>query len=128
MHITHSQNASQCSHSPLPCSPSTSLDILQQIIQIVIVPAAAAAAIDHNLTLLLLLLLGDGAQQLLELVLGDLLAQLARAGEHDEAVLNVCGARLLDEADAAEAVGGFGGEDLGEDRGALVGCGGEGVW
>lgn len=102
-------------------SPSIpTLHILQQIIQIIIIPAATPP-VDNNLLLLLFLLLRHGVQQVLELVLGDLCAQLAGAGEHDEAVLDVGGAGLLDEADAAEAVGGFGGQDLGEDVGALVG-------
>jgi hypothetical protein len=76
-------------------------------------PAAAA----------LLLVLGDGAQDLLELLLGHAPAQLARPRERDEPRLDVGRARGLDEPDAPEPLGGVRGEDLGEEGGAGFGFG-----
>jgi hypothetical protein len=99
------------------------LHILEQIIQIVIIIPSSSSPVHDNLALLLLLLLGHGAQELFELLLCDFGAQLAGAGEHDETVLDVGGAGLFDEADAADAVGGLWGQDLGEDGVALFGCG-----
>jgi len=107
-----------------PCSSlihSPPLNVLKQIIQIIIVPSSTAPPIHDNLTLLLLLLLRNRTQQLLQLLFCDFCADLARAGEGDEAVFDVGGAGLFDEADAVEAVGGFGEENLGEDGGTLVG-------
>jgi hypothetical protein len=48
------------------------------------------------------------------------LSQLACLGECDESVLDVGGALLLDETDAAQAVGGFGVKDLVENMLASV--------
>ena len=58
---------------------------------------------------------GERVEHVLELVLGDLLAQLAGAGQGDEAVLNIGRALLLDEADAAQSVLGLGVQDLVQD-------------
>lgn len=102
---------------------SRSLNLPHQRLQfLVLIPPASAAPIDHNLTLLLLALLGHGAQDILQLVLAHFLPDLARPRQHDEPVLDIRGARLFDEPDAAQPVGGFGGQDLGEDVCALVGC------
>ena len=59
---------------------------------------------------------GDGGQQVLQLGLGDLSGQTAGAGEHDEPVFDVGGARLVHEADAGQAVECGGLEDLREQR------------
>jgi hypothetical protein len=45
------------------------------------------------------LLLGHGAEDVLELSLGDLLSELTTACQHDQSVLDVFGTRCLDEAD-----------------------------
>ena len=90
---------------------------LQVQVVIVVIPHLAPA--DHNL--LLLAIIRHRIQQLLELLLRDLLAQLPALREHDEPVLDLGGALLLDEADAAQPVGGFGVEDLVQD--ALAGFG-----
>lgn len=84
--------------------------------QVVVIVVPSLATINDDL---LLLVLRHGVEEILELGLGDLLAQLARLREHDEAVLDVVGALLLDEADAAQAVGRFGVQDLVE--GVLAG-------
>lgn len=73
------------------------------------------------LLLILALVLGHGVQQLLELLLGNLLAQLAGLGEHDETGLDVSSAGFLDKADATQTIGGFGLEDLVQNSGAAVG-------
>lgn len=73
------------------------------------------------LLLILALVLGHGVQQLLELVLGDLLAQLTGLGEHDETGFDVSSAGFLNKADATQTIGGFGLEDLVQDSGAAVG-------
>lgn len=88
-----------------------------QIQQIIVIVIPSLPATHHNL--LLLLVIRHGIQKILELCLRDLLAQLARLREHDEAVLDVGGTRFLDETDAAETVGGFGVENLAE--GVLAG-------
>lgn len=43
------------------------------------------------------------------------MAQLARLRQRNQAILNIVGALLLDKADAAQAVGRFGVQDLAED-------------
>lgn len=98
-----------------------------QIKQVVVVVIPPTASLHDDFLLLLFLLLGYGAQDVLQLVLGDLLAQLARPGQHDEAVLDVGGARFLDHADTAQTVGGLGEEDLGENGLAGLGFANTGV-
>ena len=93
--------------------------LVQQVIQIIIVPAALPPV--HSDLLRLLLLLAHSFQNGLELSFVDLLAQLAAASKHDQAALDIFCARGLDEANTANAVGGFRLEDLGEDRGADFG-------
>ena len=97
-------------------------EIISQIQEVVIIIPAAAPT-DDNLMLLLVLalVLGHGVQKLLELVFGDLLSQLAALGEHEQPALDVGSAGFLDEADAAQAIGGFGFEDLVQDGGAAFG-------
>jgi len=76
----------------------------------------------HDLNLLLLLpLFRDSPQQLLQLLLRDLTPQLPRPSQHNKPVLNVRRAGLFDDADAAQAVGSFGGEDLAEEGGTGFG-------
>jgi len=84
-------------------------NLLHQLLQLLItIPPAPSPPIHNNLLLLLLILLRHGPQNLLQLLLRDLLPYLARPREHNEPVLDVRGARLFDEADAAQAVGGVG--------------------
>lgn len=94
-------------------------NIIQQIVQIIIIPPALAPINSDLLSLLLLLAnrLEDG----LELLLVDFLAQLAAAGEHDQAVFDVLRPRGFHQANAADAVGGRGLEDLLQDGGADFG-------
>lgn len=96
-------------------------DLLHQLLQliIVIIPPATPP-VHHNFLLLFFILFRDRAQNLLELLLRHLLPYLSGAREHDEPVLDVGGARFFDEPDPAEAVGGVGGQYLGEDVVALV--------
>jgi hypothetical protein len=101
--------------------PTQSSHILQQIIQIIVIPAPTSPPIYHNLTLLLLLLFGHCTQQLFQLLLGDLGAQLVGSREHYQPILYVGGARFFYQADAAEAVGGVRREDLRENALALGG-------
>lgn len=68
-----------------------------------------------------LLLLRHRAQKLLQLLLRDLAAQLARTREHDEPVLDVLRARGLDQLDPVEAVRGVGRDDLRDEGGAGFG-------
>ena len=82
----------------------------------------------HSDLLRLLLLLAHSLQDRLELLLVDLLAQLAAARQHNQSTLDVFCARGFDEADAADAVGGFGLEDLREDGGADFGFAFSGRW
>lgn len=88
-----------------------------QIQQIIIIIPTTFPPADNNLALLLslALVLRNCIQQVLELLLSDLLAELACLCEHDEPALDIGGARFLDEADAVETVDGFGFEDLVED-------------
>lgn len=80
---------------------------IQQVI-IIIVPALSPA---HN-NLLLLLVVRHSRQQVFKLSLRHLLPQLARLRQCKKPVLDVDGALLLDESDAAETVSGLGVEDL----------------
>lgn len=101
------------------------LNLLHQLLQLLIaIPPTATPPIHHNPLLLLLILLRHRAQNILQLLLGYFLADLARPRQHNEPVLDVGRARLFDEADAPEAVRGVGRQDLREDRRALVCCGG----
>lgn len=84
-----------------------------QIQQIIIVVVPTLAPVYDNF--LLLLVLCDGGQELLELSLGDLAAQLSGLRQHDESVLDVLGPLFLDEANAAEAVRCLRVKDLVED-------------
>ena len=93
--------------------------LIQQVIQVIIVPAALPPV--HSDLLRLLLLFAHSLQNRLELRLVDFLAQLATTSKHDQAALDILCARGLHKADSANAVGGFGLEDLGEDRGADFG-------
>lgn len=96
-----------------------------QIQQIILILPTALSPINHKLMLLLILalILRNRIKQILQLVLRDLLAQLARLRKHDEPVFNIKGARFLDEADAVETVDGFGFEDLANDgRAAFYGA------
>jgi hypothetical protein len=106
-------------HHMLPprTRPGPSRSQVQKVV-ILIIPALPPINDD----LLLFLVLGDSGQEVLKLGLGDFLAQLAGARERDEPVLDVGGARFLDEADATEAVCRFGVQDLVEDRLAGLSC------
>lgn len=112
----------------LALNPSPS-NILHKLLQLLIaIPPTPSPAIHNNPLLLLLVLLRDRAEDILELVLRDLLADLACSREHNEPVLDVCCAALFDEADTAEPVGGVGRQDLREDVLALVGWGALAGW
>jgi hypothetical protein len=89
-----------------------------QIQQVIIIVPSSFPTVDHNLVFLLVLalVLGNSVQELFKLVLGDLLAQLARLGQHDQAVFDIRGPGFLHKANAAQTVGGFGLEDLVQDR------------
>lgn len=87
---------------------------------IVVLVGPSLAPVDDDL-LLLAGALGDGLEQLLELVLGDLGPQLAAARQHDEAVLDVGRAVLPHEPDAAQPVGRLGVQDLVQDVAAGFG-------
>ena len=84
------------------CNPSLFFCVSYLEVQIVILVIPVLAPVHDNL--LLLLVLRNSAQQLLELVLGDLLAKLPALRQHDQAVLDIGRALLLDEADASQAV------------------------
>ncbi len=114
--------ASQPQQSSPIQQPSATSSQVQQVIIIIIPPLPPR----HD-NLLLLLIVRHGVEQLLELVLGHLLAQLARLRQHDEPVLDVGRALLLDQADAPQPVGRLGLEDLVEDRLARFGCLSEGL-
>lgn len=101
---------------------SRNLNFFHQLLQLIVIIPSPTPPIHHNLLLFFILLLRYSSQYLLELFLRDFLADLAGSRKHNKPVFNVCCAGFLDEADAAKAVGGFGEEDLREDRGALVGC------
>ena len=89
---------------------------IQQII--IIIPTTFPPADDNFAFLLsLALVLRNCIQQILELLLGDLLAELACLCEHNQSALDIGSARFLDEADAVETVDGFGFENLVEDGG-----------
>lgn len=90
------------------------LILIQEILEIVVVPAALASL--HRDLLRLVLLLAHGLEDLLELLLVDLLPQLAGAGQLDEPALDIVGARGFYEANPPQPIGGIGLEDLGEDR------------
>lgn len=99
---------------------------IQQVI-VIIPPAFAFTTIDHDLVLLLVLalVLRNRIQQILQLVLRDFLAELARLGEHDQTILDIHGPGLFDEANPAEAIGGGWIKDLVQDGGATFGCDGQ---
>lgn len=92
--------------------------LIEKVVIVLILPALSSS--DDNL-LLLARALGHGLEQLLELVLGDFFAQLPAPREHDEPVLDVGGAVLPDEPDAAQTVGGLGVQDLVQDVAAGFG-------
>lgn len=71
--------------------------IVQQVLQVVIIPTSLSSG--HLDSLFLFLLLGHGAEDVLELSLGDLLSELTTACQHDQSVLDVFGTRCLDKAD-----------------------------
>jgi len=112
-------NAPSSSHQAILPHSSNILHKLFQLL-IVIIPTASPP-IHNNLLLLLLILLCDRAQNPLELLLADLLPDLAGAREHNEPVFYIGGARLFYETYAAEAIGCIGCEDLGKDRITLFG-------
>lgn len=89
---------------------------------IVIVSPTLSPAHDN---LLLLLLVGHGVEELLELLLGHLLPQLARLRQHDQPVFHLDRARLLDHPDAAQSVHGLGVQDLVQDAASCFGCVGD---
>lgn len=92
-----------------------------KVIQVVIIKTTLCAAVNNNATgrtarSTLCVFGGRQARQhVLELVLRDLAAQLARLGEHQQAVLDGRGALLLDEADARKTVRCIGLENLVEE-------------
>jgi hypothetical protein len=113
--VISSQNAARCT-AYVPSSHP-----FKQIIQIIIIPPPTPLPRHHNLLLSLLLLLRHTAQQILQLLFGDFRPELSTAREGDQVVLDGGRAGFFDEADSAQAVGGWGGEELGED-----GCAGFG--
>lgn len=95
---------------------------LLQVQQIIILVLPCFPTTDDNLFLLLLPIFGHGAQQILQLLLGDFGSQLTRLCQHDKPVFDFDGVRLFDQADAAKSVGSFGVEDLIEGGLAGFGC------
>lgn len=91
-----------------------------KIKQIVVVVGPALSPADDDL--LLLLLVGHGVEELLELLLGHFLSQLARLRQHDQSVLHLGRARFLDHPDATQSVHGLGVQDLVQDAGSCFGC------
>ena len=87
---------------------------LSKPIQVIVVVPPAFPPTKNNL-LFLLLALRHRTQQLLQLILRDLSPQLSRPGQHDEPVLDIRSPRLLDQPYAAQTIGSFRHEDLGED-------------
>ena len=96
-------------------------DSRQEII--VIIPTTFSPG-NHCLLLLLFLalVLRDRIEQVLQLVLRDLLSQLARLRQHDETVFNIRCAGLLHETNAVQPVNGFWFKNLVHDGSASFRC------
>lgn len=119
--LPFSDKTSTLSHShPIP----SNLHLLHQLLQLLIaIPPASPPSLNYNLAPPFLFLLAHRPQNIFQLLLGHLLADLARARKRNQSVLDVCCPGCFDEPDAAESVGGVGEEDLREDVRALVGLG-----
>lgn len=107
---------SAAEYACLPLLHSVS-EIIQVIIPRVLPPR------DHHPTahIILTLILREAAQQILELILRDLAAQLAGPRQHDQPILYIGRPRLLHQPYPTQSVGGFGFQDLGENVGARIG-------
>jgi hypothetical protein len=92
--------------------------IIQQVLQIIIIPSLPPR---HGNLLLRILVLGHSTQQLLQLFFGHLVGQLSGPCQSDQAILDARGTRLFHESYTTQAVGGLGGQDLREQRGAHFG-------
>lgn len=99
--------------------PAISNILVEQVVQVIVIPAAFPP-LDFD-RLLLLLLFGHGSENVLELLLGNLLSQLATSCQHDQSVLDIVSAFSFDNSDSAKTICGGGFENLRKNRRARVG-------
>lgn len=105
--------------SQVKCSYTSSNVLVKQIVQIIIVPSAFPSLYFDSF--LLLLLFGHGSEDVLELLFGDLLSQLAASCQHDQSVLDIFGAFSFDDSDSAKTICGGWFEDLRKNGCARIG-------
>ena len=87
-----------------------------EVKQVVVIIPYALSPIDDNSApapaSTFLVILSHRAQDLFELIFSHLASQLTTSGQRDQSILDICGTRLLDQADPAQTIRSLWGQDL----------------